>query len=104
MGEFEVGNIYSRRDKFIKTYYIAISHRTLVTYKSKKFGEFTTKKQGYISENDISVSELCEFWNVPLRDFDHYMQKYFQPDEIAKQRARKEKEELELETLALLEL
>lgn len=96
---FEIGNIYTKREKFNKTYYVAVSHRTLVTCKDGKFGEFTSKKPGFISETDISVEELCEFWNIDLKKIDEYMCKFFQPDEEAKQRACKEKEEFELLTL-----
>src|SRR5271156_5284714 len=97
MSEFEIGNLYSKREKEKKTYYIAISHRTLVTWKNGKFGQYTTKKNGYISENNISVGELCEFWNIKLRAFDDYMVTHFQPDEAARSRAHKEKQERELE-------
>ena len=93
--EFEIGNIYSRRNKANKVFYLAIRHRTLVTYLDGKFGQFTTKKDGYISECNISVAELCEFWDVRTKDLDLYMSKHFQPDEEAKLRARREQENLE---------
>ena len=97
MSTFEIGNIYLKKEKLKKIFYIAISHRTLVTWKNGQFAQFTTKKDGYISENNLSVNELCEFWNISLKKFDAYMYKYFQPDEAAKQRAHKEKQDRELE-------
>ena len=93
--EFEIGNIYSRRNKAEKVFYLAIRHRTLVTYLDGKFGQFTTKKGGYISESNISVAELCEFWGVKTKELDLYMSNHFQPDEEAKLRARRERENLE---------
>ena len=97
MSEFEIGNLYSKKEKNNKSYYIAISHRTLVTWKNGKFGQYTSKKDGFISESNISVAELCEYWNIKLKEFDNYMTNHFQPDEEAKQRAHKEKQERELE-------
>jgi hypothetical protein len=93
--EFEIGNVYSRRNKAEKVFYLAIRHRTLVTYLDGKFGQFTTKKGGYISESNISVAELCEFWDVKPKKLDLYMSNHFQPDEEAKLRARRERENLE---------
>ena len=71
---------------------MAINKKTLVTYMNGRFGKFTTKKTGH-SSIGISVAELCAKWQVKLEDFDDYMLDYFQPDEAAKMRARKEKYE-----------
>lgn len=92
---FEVGNVYSRKtkDKDKKTYYMAISKETLITYMNGRFGEFTTKKRGHVSENGLSVLELCEHWKIELPDFDRQMEKFFHPSEDAKMKARKEKYE-----------
>lgn len=104
MSVFEIGNLYSKKERNHKTLYIAVSHRTLVTCKSGKFGRYTTKKNGYISESNISVAELCEYWNIKLTEFDKYMLNFFQPDEAAKKRAHKEKQERDLEKVQELEL
>jgi hypothetical protein len=93
MSGFEVGNVYSRQIKENKTYYMAINKETLITYMSGRFGKFTTKKRGHISENGLSVSELCEHWKIKLNEFDKHMWVFFHPDEDAKMRARKEKYE-----------
>jgi len=94
MSGFEVGNVYSRQIAEKKrTYYMAINKETLITYMNGHFGRFTTKKRGHISENGLSVNDLCEHWKIKLKDFDEQMWKYFHPDEDAKMRARKEKYE-----------
>lgn len=93
MSGFEVGNVYSRQTKEKKTYYMAINKETLITYMNGRFGRFTTKKRGHISENGLSVSELCEHWKIKLNEFDKHMCDFFHPDEDAKMRARKEKYE-----------
>lgn len=90
---FEVGNVYSKLNKVGKTYYMAISKETLVTYMNGRFGKFTTKKAGHVSENGLSVSELISYWDIKLGDFNTQMEKYFHPSEEAKMRARKEKYE-----------
>lgn len=95
MSDFEIGTIYSRRDNSVKTYYLAINHHTLVTNNNGRFGKYTMKKHGHISESNVSVLELCEFWNIKLKTLDDYMLAHFQPDENAKLRARKEREEQE---------
>lgn len=102
MSNFEIGNIYSRRDKFKKIYYMAIGHKTLVTFKDGKFGQFTVKKEGMIKEDDISVSEICEYWEITTEILDTYMYNHFQPDETAKLRARKEKETQILDDIDLV--
>jgi hypothetical protein len=92
---FEVGNVYSKptdRGVDSKIYYMAINKKTLVTYMNGRFGKFTTKKAGH-SSIGISVAELCAKWKIGLEDFNGYMLDYFQPDETAKMRARKEKYE-----------
>jgi len=103
MSDFEIGNVYYKKEKNTKTYFIAISHRTIMTWKNGKFGQYTTKKDGFVTENDISVAELCEYWNIKMKDFDHQMMKHFQPDEEARERAQKDKQaqELELQLLPL---
>lgn len=102
MGLFEIGGIYTKREKFAKTYFIAISHKTLVTYKNGKFGKYTDKKMSYVSETDLSVGELCEFWNIDSKKMDDYMYEYFQPDDEAKERVNKEVlETIDLELLTL---
>ena len=93
MSGFEVGNVYSRLSNEMKTYYMAINKKTLITYINGRIGRFTTKKKGHISENAISVAELCNHWSIELDDFDTFMIKYFHPDDDAKMRARKEKYE-----------
>jgi len=94
MSGFETGNVYSKKKlSRKKTYYMAINKRTLITYSDGRFGKYTTKKFGHSNENCMSVAELCNHWNIKLDDFDMHMSHYFQPDEEAKMRARKEKQE-----------
>lgn len=94
---FEVGNVYVKtmedlRAKDKKVYFMAINKKTLVTYRDGHFGKFTTKKQGH-SSIGISVSELCNKWRIQLEELDDYMLTYFQPDEDARIRARRQKYE-----------
>jgi hypothetical protein len=104
MSDFEKGTVYSRRNNSSKTYYLAINHHTLVTYNDGSFGKYTMKKHDHsgmptvISESNVSVLELCEFWNIRIKKLDEYMLSHFQPDEDAKLRARKDRE-LEVELL-----
>lgn len=93
MSGFEVGNVYSRKIREKKTYYMAINKETLITYMGGRFGKFTTKKKGHVSENGLSVSELCDHWSIRLSELDKHMLDFFHPDEDAKMRARKEKYE-----------
>ena len=85
--DFEVGNVYLKASKS-KVYYMAISKKTLVTYKNGHFGKFTTKKEGHTSIG-ISVAELCNRWKIKSEELDTYMSEHFQPDESARVRARK---------------
>lgn len=87
---FNIGNIYSATTSNTKTYYVAISNSTLVTYKNKKFGQFTMKKQNHTQET-ISVKALCQKWKVSVGELDSYMSKHFAPDDEAMDRARRDK-------------
>lgn len=87
---FNIGNVYSSTVNNAKTLYVAVSDTTLVTFKNKKFGEFTVKKRNYIQET-ISVRALCKTWKVSVSDLDKYMSNYFSPDEEAVERARRDK-------------
>jgi len=88
MAGFDIGNIYSRKTKKSKTYFLAIKRETLVTFINGKFGHFTTAKNNHTHEADMPVGELCERWAIPLDSFDEYMSKYFSPDRNALERAR----------------
>ena len=72
---------------------MAISKETLITYMNGRFGKFTVKKTGHVSENSLSVSELIACWDIKLVEFNTQMEKYFHPSQEAKMRARKEKYE-----------
>ncbi len=87
---FEVGNVYAKDTSNSIVYYMAVNKKTLVTYMNGRFGRYTTKKEGH-SSIGISVGDLCQKWQIRMDDLDDYMVRYFQPDEEAKLRARKEK-------------
>lgn len=87
---YEIGNVYER----LGQYYIAIDSRRLITRNTKnKFLIVTTKTP--ISRNeDVSVEDLCQVWGVKVKHFDKILSKYFQPDEDAKQQARRREHQL----------
>ena len=92
---FEVGNAYLRTFEFKrkkhKIYYMAVNKRTLVTYREGKFTKHTSAKEGH-SSIAISVADLCFKWNIEIKEFDDYMQTYFQPSEEARIAAREKQD------------
>lgn len=88
---FEVGLVYSSPStrKKEKIYYVAIQNKTLVTHRNGQFGKYSCNKSNHSLENNISVADLCDHWNINLSDFDSYMASHFAPDIDAKQRARR---------------
>lgn len=88
---FEIGNVYTRRTTNNNpTYYVAISKKTLLSYIDGQFGKYSLKKEDH-SSVAISVFELREKWNLSIEEFDSNISRYFQPDDEAKARVRKEK-------------
>jgi hypothetical protein len=87
---FNVGNVYSTTVSETKTYYVAISNTTLVTYKNNSFGKYTMKKQNH-SQEAISVRKLCKQWKITTEVLDQYMSEHFCPDDEALDRARRDK-------------
>jgi len=87
---FNIGNVYSTITTDTKTYYVAISNTTLVTYKNETFGQYTMKKQNHAQEG-ISVGKLCKKWNISIKQLDDYMSRHFCPDDEALDRARRDK-------------
>ena len=82
---YDVGNVYERMGQF----YIAIDKTRLLTRNNEKFLLVKTKIQ--ISHvNEISVEDLCEIWGIKINHFDKIISKFFQPDEEAKIRAKKQ--------------
>ena len=96
---FNVGNVYSTTINDIKTYYVAISNTTLVTYKNNSFGEYTMRKQNHAQEA-ISVRKLCKQWKITTGILDQYMSEHFCPDDEALDRARRDKYAREEEAAA----
>jgi len=90
LASFDIGNVYSDVTLNTKTYYVAVTCSTLVTYKNESFIQYTTKRRGHSLEN-LSVRNLCKKWNISVQDLDHHMYKYFGPDEDAIDRARRDK-------------
>jgi ABC-type anion transport system duplicated permease subunit len=100
---FNIGNVYSTTaSNNTKTYYVAISCATLVTYKNKTFGQYTVKKHNHAQE-PISVRKLCDTWSITIKELDQYMSKHFCPDDEALDRARRDKYVREEEEQAALE-
>lgn len=99
---FNIGNVYSTTGTVSsnKTYYVAISNSTLVTFKNNTFGQYTTKKQNHTQE-PISVRKLCDKWRITTKQLDQYMSKHFCPDDEALDRARRDKYAREEEQVAL---
>lgn len=97
---FNIGNVYSTTVSDNKTYYVAISCSTLVTYKNSTFGQYTMKKQNH-SQEPISVRKLCDKWRITIKQLDQYMSKHFCPDDEALDRARRDKYVREEEQTAL---
>jgi hypothetical protein len=97
---FNIGNVYSTTMSSNKTYYVAISCATLVTYKNNTFGQYTMKKQNHAQE-PISVRKLCDKWKITIKELDQYMSKHFCPDDEALDRARRDKYVREEEQVAL---
>lgn len=89
MATFDIGNVYSEVTNNTKTYYIAVTCSTLVTYKSQGFKYFTTGTPARLEH--ISVQKLCEKWSLPIKQLDQYMSKHFSPDDDAMDRARRDK-------------
>lgn len=86
---YDVGNVYERMGQF----YVAIDKTRLLTRNNEKF--LIIKTKSYISHvNEVSVEDLCEIWGVNIKRFDKIVSKYFQPDEEAKVRARKQTHQL----------
>lgn len=87
---FNIGNVYSTTTNETKTYYVAISSVTLVTYKDNTFGQYTMKKHNHAQET-ISVRRLCKQWKISTKDLDTFMSGHFCPDDEALDRARRDK-------------
>ena len=91
MSGFDIGNVYSSNDKGRKTYYVAVRQKTLITCKNGNFGQYTVAKKRHVLESNVSVRDLCTYWEIQMKQFDDYMSKHFGPDEEAKNRVLKEK-------------
>ena len=95
---YEIGNVYERLGK----YFIAIDSRKLLTRNTRQKFEIVQTKTPVAHVNDISVEDLCEVWGVKLKHFDKVISKFFQPDEDAKQQARKREHQLKDENEVIL--
>lgn len=91
---FNKGNVYSTINSYnIKTYYLAVEDKTLVSYKNKKFGTYSIAKEKglFKHEENLAVKSLVKYWKVDLKHFDKHMKKYFSPDKEALLHARRER-------------
>jgi len=88
---FDIGNVYSEASGNSKTYYVAVSETTLVTYRNGTFGTYTTRRKHHSLEH-ISVKKLCKTWRISVDYLDHQMSRYFSPDDEAVERARRDKD------------
>jgi len=91
MSGFDIGNVYSSTEKGNKTFFVAVRHKTLITCREGNFGQYTVGKKRHVLESNVSVRDLCNHWQIKMKDFDEYMSKHFGPDEEARTRALKEK-------------
>ena len=76
-----------------RKYFVAVNHKKLVSINNGTLGVYSTAKQGYKLEANISVAELCQHWQIKLSKFDQYMSEHFTPDEEAMDRIYREKVE-----------
>lgn len=96
---FDIGGIYERKGCL----FIAVQENKLVTCDSSgNFLEYTTDQRHSPYVGELSVFELCEIWEIDVKDLDTYMSKYFTPDEEALEKARS-KFEREDEDVAIME-
>lgn len=91
MSGFDIGNVYSAKRKGKKIYYVAVRQKTLITCRNGAFGQYTFAKKSHVLENNVSVADLCNHWDIKMTAFDDYMSQHFGPDERARSRVLKEK-------------
>jgi hypothetical protein len=83
MVEFEIGVVYKKHSK----HFIAVATSTLVSCKGGNLYEVKPSTR-YKAVRSISVEDLCESWNVSLRQFDTMMADYLKPQGELKTRPR----------------